>query len=200
MKPNFSKLSGLIPAIIIDAGTREVLMVGFMNEEAFRVTEESKRVTFYSRTKKRLWVKGEESGNFLTVVAMQLDCDNDSLLIHVHPVGPVCHTGEQSCFGNSTIGVLESLEKIIRRRRLYGDESSYVKKLIESGIAKVAQKVGEEATEVVIASVQEHFSQHELVSESSDLLFHLLVLLNARGVSLHEVYAELNARAVSGER
>ena len=193
---NFGKLNGLIPAIIQDAASNQVLMVGFMNREAVQKTLEERRVTFWSRTKQRLWQKGETSGNTLEVSSMHIDCDGDALLVRAHPTGPVCHAGTFTCFGESKSGdavsVLTELESIIRERRQQMPSESYTAKLFREGTARIAQKVGEEAVETVVASMQG--DREALKEESADLLYHLLVLLQERGVDLEEVATVLQKR------
>ena len=191
---NFTKLNNLIPAIIQDYETKQVLMLGFMNEEAYKKTLETKRVTFWSRTKKRLWTKGEESGNYLDVVEIKTDCDDDTLLILAKPVGNICHKDIYSCFGKKEENVLflEELYDVISQRKKSKSQNSYVYSLFQKGLDKIAQKVGEEATEVVIAAKNE--KKKEFVSESADLIFHLLVLLNAKGVKIKDIVKELERR------
>lgn len=195
MTINFSKYTdGLVPAIIQDADTCKVLMLGFMNETAFRKTNEEGKVTFFSRTKNRLWTKGEESGNFLLVKNILLDCDADSLLIQVQPVGPTCHTGADTCWNEKNLqgGFLTYLENIIELRKSGDEEKSYVKKLFGKGINKIAQKVGEEAVEVVIEAKDKN--DDLFLNESADLLFHYLILLNAKGYRLNDVVNILKER------
>lgn len=195
MKPDFTKYQdSLLPAIIQDYKTNKVLMLGFMNEAAFEKTEQSGEVTFYSRSKKRLWTKGEESGNFLKVKQVLLDCDNDTLLIKAEPLGPTCHTGADTCWSekNHSDDFLMYLQDIIDLRRKSNDESSYVKQLFGKGINKIAQKVGEEATELIIEAKD---SNEELfLNEAADLLFHFMVLLRAKEVSLQDVIYLLKQR------
>ncbi|MGY8940332.1 MAG: bifunctional phosphoribosyl-AMP cyclohydrolase/phosphoribosyl-ATP diphosphatase HisIE [Flavobacteriales bacterium] len=197
MNIDFNKNSdGLVPAIIQDATTKNVLMLGYMNAAAFNKTKETKRVTFYSRTKKRLWTKGEESGNTLQLVNMQLDCDSDSLLISVHPNGPTCHKGTDTCWNEkntSNYGFFSILEKTITERVANSDvEKSYVASLFDKGINKIAQKVGEEAVETVIEAMD---TNDELfLYEAADLLFHYLMLLQAKGFTLKDIEAELISR------
>ena len=197
MNIDFNKNSdGLVPAIIQDATTKNVLMLGYMNAAAFKKTKETKRVTFYSRTKKRLWTKGEESGNTLQLVNMQLDCDSDSLLISVHPNGPTCHKGTDTCWSEkntSNYGFFSTLEKTITERVANSDvEKSYVASLFDKGINKIAQKVGEEAVETVIEAMD---TNDELfLYEAADLLFHYLMLLQAKGFTLKDIEAELISR------
>jgi len=179
---------GLIPAIIQDANTKNVLMLGYMNEEAYNKTLETKRVTFFSRSKQRLWSKGEESGNFLNLIDIKNDCDNDALLIQVKPVGPTCHKGTDTCWNESNtqkFGFLSHLEDVIKSRRENADaEKSYVASLFKKGINKIAQKVGEEAVEVVIEAKDN--DDHLFLNESADLLFHYLILLQAKGYTLND--------------
>ena len=195
MKIDFKKYSdGLVPAIIQDAYTGKVLMLGFMNEEAFNKTNELQKVTFFSRSKNRLWVKGEESGNYLLLKGIKADCDNDTLLIKANPVGPVCHTGADTCWGekNTSENFLEQLEQIITVRKNNPSEKSYTSSLFEKGVNKIAQKVGEEAVELVIESKD---SNDELFkNEAADLLFHYLILLQAKGFSLSDVVEVLKSR------
>lgn len=192
---NFSKYSdGLVPAIVQDFKTQKVLMLGFMNQEALTTTEETGMVTFYSRTKQRLWTKGEESGHHLLVKQILLDCDKDTLLIKAEPRGPVCHTGADTCWSepNHAADFLYYLEDIIKLRRTSNDENSYVKKLFNKGINKIAQKVGEEAVEVVIEA--KDVNQALFLGEAADLLFHYLVLLQAKNCSLQDVVNVLQER------
>ena len=197
MKIDFNKnTDGLVPAIIQDANTKNVLMLGYMNEEAFVKTKETKQVTFYSRSKKRLWTKGEESGNFLNLVDIKVDCDNDTLLIQVNPIGPTCHKGTDTCWAEENLqnfGFLTQLEAIIKdRKENFKPNESYVASLFSKGINKIAQKVGEEAVEVVIEAKD---SNDELfLNESADLLFHYLILLQAKGYSLNDVVEVLKKR------
>ncbi|HRE78709.1 MAG TPA: bifunctional phosphoribosyl-AMP cyclohydrolase/phosphoribosyl-ATP diphosphatase HisIE [Flavobacterium sp.] len=197
MKLDFTKSTdGLIPAIIQDATTKTVLMLGYMNEEAYQQTISSQKVTFFSRTKNRLWIKGEESGNFLNLVSIEADCDNDTLLIQVNPTGPVCHTGADTCWqqpNKTKFGFISDLENTIHLRKENGEaETSYVASLFAKGINKIAQKVGEEAIEMVIEAKD---SNDELfLNESADLLFHYLILLNAKGFKLNDVVEILKQR------
>lgn len=187
---------GLIPAIIQDATTKNVLMLGYMNEDAFKLTQDSKRVTFYSRSKQRLWMKGEESGNVLNLVDIKLDCDNDTLLIQVHPQGPTCHKGSDTCWdedNTSNFGFISQLEKTIEERRTNAQpEDSYVASLFAKGINKLAQKVGEEAVEVVIEAKDDN--DVLFLNESADLLFHYLMLLQAKGFKLEDIERVLKSR------
>ncbi len=197
MDINFNKNNdGLVPAIIQDATTKNVLMLGYMNQEAFDMTQDTKRVTFYSRTKQRLWTKGEESGNFLNLVDLKLDCDRDTLLISVNPVGPTCHTGTDTCWSeanNQGYGFLSNLEAIIKDRKDDPiNEASYVASLFRKGINKVAQKVGEEAVEVVIEAKDNN--DKLFLDESADLLFHYLILLQAKGFTLNDIVQVLKER------
>ena len=197
MNIDFNKNSdGLVPAIIQDTTTKNVLMLGYMNQDAFNATQKTNKVTFYSRTKNRLWTKGEESGNFLNLVDMKLDCDNDSLLIQVNPVGPTCHKGSDTCWneGNdNSYGFITKLEETITNRIEDADASkSYVASLFKKGINKIAQKVGEEAVEVVIEAKDN--SDDLFLNESADLLFHYLMLLQAKGFKLNDVVDVLKGR------
>ena len=197
MKIDFKKnLDGLIPAIIQDATSKNVLMLGYMNQEAFEKTQNTKKVTFFSRTKNRLWTKGEESGNFLNLVDLKLDCDNDTLLIFVNPIGPTCHKGSDTCWNdtnNETYGFISKLEETIANRIENTDASkSYVASLFKKGINKVAQKVGEEAVEVVIEAKDTNDTL--FLNESADLLFHYLLLLQAKGFKLKDVVEVLKGR------
>ncbi len=194
MNPNFDKTDGLIPVIIQDNTNNNVLMLGYMNAAAFEQTKREKRVTFYSRSKQRLWTKGETSGNFLNVVSIQLDCDSDTLLIKVKPNGPTCHTGSTTCFGEpDSKGFLYELEQTIDQRISNNDPNSYTNKLFQRGINKVAQKVGEEAVEVVIEAKDDN--RELFLNESADLLYHLLILLRAKNATLSDVEAVLKGRA-----
>lgn len=197
MKVNFNKTpDGLIPAIIQDNETKNILMLGYMNQEALDQTIASKKVTFFSRTKNRLWTKGEESGNFLELITIKEDCDNDTLLVKVKPVGPTCHTGLDTCWqesNNQEFGFLSKLENTIAIRKENADaEKSYVASLFAKGINKIAQKVGEEAVEVVIEAKDNN--DDLFLSESADLLFHYLILLQAKGFQLNDVIEVLKSR------
>lgn len=193
MKIDFTKSNGLVPVIIQDEQTLEVLMLGYMNEEAYKKTEQEQKVTFFSRTKNRLWTKGEESGNFLHVKSISLDCDNDTLLIKAKPVGPTCHTGSRSCFKTPfNQNFIFELENIITDRYENPTTKSYVNSLREKGLNKIAQKVGEEGVETVIAALAE--TKTDLINESSDLVFHLLVLLKEKGLSLSDIAKNLESR------
>ncbi|WP_299254748.1 bifunctional phosphoribosyl-AMP cyclohydrolase/phosphoribosyl-ATP diphosphatase HisIE [uncultured Aquimarina sp.] len=197
MEINFNKNNdGLVPVIIQDATTKNVLMLGYMNEEAYKKTIETKKVTFFSRTKNKLWTKGEESGNFLNLVDIKNDCDKDTLLIYVDPVGPTCHTGSDTCWNENneqSFGFLTELEKTIEDRKENQDnENSYVASLFRKGINKVAQKVGEEAVEVVIEAKDDN--EKLFLDESADLLFHYLILLQAKGFKLNDIVKVLKSR------
>jgi phosphoribosyl-ATP pyrophosphohydrolase/phosphoribosyl-AMP cyclohydrolase len=193
-KLNFSKLSGLVPAVIVDSKNDKVLMLGFMNEEALKKTIEIGKVTFYSRSRKTLWTKGETSGNFLFVEEILTDCDNDSLLIYVNPIGPVCHTGNYSCFPvkKGCINFLEKLNEIIKNRKQELPEGSYTAKLFREGSDRIIQKLGEEAVEVMIAAKNKR--KKEIVYESADLLFHLMVMLQDNDIEFEDVVSELESR------
>jgi phosphoribosyl-ATP pyrophosphohydrolase/phosphoribosyl-AMP cyclohydrolase len=195
MKLDFEKVGGLIPAIIQDNETNKVLMLGYMNEEALKKTQESGQVTFFSRTKQRLWTKGEESGNFLHVVSIKDDCDHDTLLIKVNPVGPVCHTGKDTCFEENNkedILFLKYLQHFIEKRYREMPEGSYTTSLFKSGVNRMAQKVGEEAIESVIEAC--NGSNERLVYEASDMIYHLIVLLVSKGLSIEDLAIELKKR------
>ncbi len=195
MKIDFNKFpDGLVPAVIQDAATSKLLMLGYMNTEAFEKTIESGKVTFYSRSKSRLWTKGEESGNFLNVVSHANDCDHDALLFKVKPEGPVCHTGADTCWNevNQQEDFLHYLESIIEQRKNTDGASSYVKSLFEKGINKIAQKVGEEAVELVIEAKDN--DKERFLNEAADLLFHYLLLLNSKRFTLNDVIAILKQR------
>lgn len=197
MNIDFNKNNnGLVPAIIQDANTKSVLMLGYMNAAAFAKTIELNKVTFFSRTKNRLWTKGEESGNFLNVVSIKNDCDNDSLLIQVNPVGPTCHKGTDTCWGeknNQSFGFLSELEAVIKSRREDANSNkSYVASLFEKGINKIAQKVGEEAVEIIIEAKDDN--DELFLNEGADLLFHYLILLQAKGFTLKDIVEVLEGR------
>ena len=193
---DFSKLNGLIPAVIQDNTTNVVLMLGFMNEEAVAKTEETGQVTFFSRTKNRLWTKGEESGNFLNVVSIAADCDNDTLLIKVNPVGPVCHTGDDTCWGEtneeSDIQFIEYLQDFIDQRKQEMPEGSYTTSLFQKGTRTIAQKVGEEAVETIIGAMAN--DDENFIYEGADLLYHLIVLLSHKGYRIEDLASELKKR------
>ena len=197
MNINFTKYTdGLVPAIIQDANTKLVLMLGFMNQAAVDATLSLQKVTFFSRSKNRLWTKGEESGNHLIYISMNLDCDQDTILIQAKPVGPVCHTGTDTCWGTSnhtdTLNFVANLEQVIEQRRSAAPDSSYVAGLFAKGINKIAQKVGEEAVEVVIEAKDQN--DDLFLEESADLLFHYLMLLQAKGFKLADVVKILEKR------
>ncbi len=195
-QPDFTK--GLVPAIIQDASTRTVLMLGYMNEEAYAKTVSEQRVTFFSRSKNRLWTKGEESGNFLDVISLSIDCDADTILIQAKPFGPTCHTGADTCFDDSNVdnaAWLDQLKHVIRSRKNASADSSYTASLFQLGTHKVAQKVGEEAVELVIEALMKNDDLFK--GEAADLIFHLLVLLEDRGIDLNEIIAVLQSRHAS---
>lgn len=195
MELDFEKMNGLIPAIIQDNYTQKVLMLGFMNKEAYEKTMETGKVTFFSRTKNRLWTKGEESGNFLHVVSVKADCDNDTLLIMVHPEGPVCHKGTDTCWGDKKeqdIMFLKELQDFIDRRRQEMPEKSYTTSLFNSGVNKMAQKVGEEAVETILEAC--NGTDERLIYEGADLLYHLIVLLTYKGYRIEDLARELKER------
>jgi len=194
MNINFEKSNGLVPVIIQNTATLQVLMLGYMNEEAFQRTQETNKVTFFSRSKNRLWTKGESSGNFLTVDEIALDCDNDTLLIKVTPAGPTCHTGSTSCFKEEPAkGFLYELEKTIHERIDTNDEQSYTNQLFKRGVNKVAQKVGEEAVELVIEAKDNNMDLFK--NEAADLLYHLLILLKMKECRLEDIERVLLERA-----
>lgn len=195
MELDFDKMNGLIPAIIQDNYTQKVLMLGFMNNEAYEKTVATGKVTFFSRTKNRLWTKGEESGNFLNVVSIKADCDNDTLLIKVHPEGPVCHKGTDTCWGEKNeqdIMFLKELQDFIDHRHQEMPEKSYTTSLFKSGVNKMAQKVGEEAVETVIEAC--NGTDERLIYEGADLLYHLIVLLTYKGYRIEDLARELKER------
>jgi phosphoribosyl-AMP cyclohydrolase / phosphoribosyl-ATP pyrophosphohydrolase len=193
VQPDFAKQDGLVPAIVQDADSGQVLMLGYMNEEALNVTRSCGHVTFYSRSKGRLWTKGERSGNVLELVSIAQDCDADALLVQARPRGPTCHLGTRSCFGESRIGgVLGRLDALIAARSVERPDGSYTTQLFESGIKRIAQKIGEEGLETALAAVGE--DDAALTGEAADLLYHLLVLLRARGLGLAEVLRVLADR------
>ena len=196
MEIDFGKMNGLVPAIIQDASTKNVLMLGFMNKEAYDKTVETKRVTFYSRSRNCLWTKGETSRNFLNIVSIENDCDNDTLLIKVNPEGPVCHKGTDTCWGGSNeknpLLFLTYLQDFINKRHEEMPEGSYTTSLFKDGLNRMAQKVGEEALEAVIEAV--NGSDERLVYEASDMLYHLIVLLAGKGLRIEDVAAELQKR------
>ncbi len=195
MSLDFNKMQGLIPAIIQDSRTKNVLMLGFMNEDAYKKTIELGKVTFFSRTKNRLWTKGEESGNFLNVVSIEEDCDHDTLLIKVIPVGPVCHTGSDTCFNTENrwgVEFFRYLQDFIDRRHAEMPEGSYTTSLFNSGINRMAQKVGEEAVETVIEAT--NGTDDRLIYEASDMIYHLIVLLTSKGYRIEDLAEELVKR------
>lgn len=195
MELDFNKMNGLIPAIIQDNNTQKVLMLGFMNQEAYEKTLATGKVTFFSRTKNRLWTKGEESGNFLHVVSIKADCDNDTLLIEVHPEGPVCHKGTDTCWGEKNeqdVMFLKELQDFIDKRYEEMPEKSYTTSLFKSGVNKMAQKVGEEAVETVIEAC--NGTDERLIYEGADLLYHLIVLLTSKGYRIEDLARELKER------
>ena len=195
MNLDFNKLGGLIPAIIQDAQTNVVLMLGFMNEEAYKKTLETNQVTFYSRTKQRLWTKGETSGNYLNVVKILTDCDNDTILVKANPVGPACHTGADTCFGETNkdgIYFLQYLQEFITRRFIEKPEGSYATSLFNKGVNRMAQKVGEEAVETVIEAT--NGTDEGFIYEASDMIYHLIVLLTSKGHTLEDLAIELKKR------
>jgi phosphoribosyl-AMP cyclohydrolase / phosphoribosyl-ATP pyrophosphohydrolase len=192
-KIDFSKLNGLVPCVVQDAVTLRVLMLGFMNEEAYNKTLKEKRVTFFSRSKQRLWTKGETSGNFLELVDILVDCDNDTLLVKAKPLGPACHTGADTCFNEvNSDWSLSSLESTIQERKKNPKKGSYTNTLIDSGINKVAQKVGEEAVELVIEAKDNN--KELFLGEAADLMYHYLVLLAAKDFTLNDVLEVLKKR------
>ncbi|WP_289833472.1 bifunctional phosphoribosyl-AMP cyclohydrolase/phosphoribosyl-ATP diphosphatase HisIE, partial [Parabacteroides goldsteinii] len=189
------KMGGLIPAIVQDNNTNKVLMLGFMNEEAYEETKETGKVTFFSRTKNRLWMKGETSGNTLQVVSMMVDCDNDTILIKANPAGPVCHTGADTCFGEKNVEdimFLKYLQDFIEQRRQEMPEGSYTTSLFLKGVNRMAQKVGEEAVETVIEAT--NGTEDGFIYEASDLIYHLIVLLTSKGLRLEDLARELKKR------
>lgn len=196
MTIDFEKMGGLVPAIIQDATTRKVLMLGFMNEEAYQKTIATNHVTFWSRTRNTLWTKGETSGNFLNLVDIKVDCDNDTLLVQAHPDGPTCHKGTDTCWGEQNeqnpLLFLTELQDFINKRKQEMPEGSYTTKLFTEGINKIAQKVGEEALETVIEAI--NGTNDHLVYEASDLLYHLLVMLADKGLRIEDVAGELQKR------
>ena len=196
MKIDFEKCGGLVPAIIQDAKTKNVLMLGYMNQEAFNKTMETKKVTFWSRSRNCLWTKGETSGNFLNLVSIKIDCDNDTLLVQANPDGPTCHKGTDTCWGEDNeqnpLLFLTELQDFINRRHEEMPEGSYTTKLFKDGVNRMAQKVGEEALETVIEAT--NGSSEKLVYEASDMLYHLIVLLTSKGLRIEDVAAELAKR------
>ena len=195
-KIDWKKTNGLVPAIVQDAATAQVLMLGYMDAAALRKTLRTKKVTFFSRTKQRLWTKGESSGNFLRVVSVEVDCDNDTLLVKAEPDGPTCHRGTVSCFGDGALtggaGFLAHLDQVVATRIKSGDKSSYTVRLVQEGVARCAQKVGEEGVETALAAIGK--DSKEFAGEAADLLYHLIVLLRARKLSLADAVAVLEKR------
>jgi len=192
---DFDKMNGLVPAIIQDADTRKVLMLGFMNQEAYEKTVQTGKVTFFSRTRNKLWTKGEESGHFLHLVSMAEDCDHDTLLIQVHPEGPTCHLGTDTCWAEKNeepVMFFKELQEFIQQRYEEMPEGSYTTSLFESGVNKMAQKVGEEAVETVIEAC--NGTDDRLIYEGADLLYHLIVLLTSKGYSIEDLARELMDR------
>lgn len=195
MKLDFEKMGGLLPAIVQDNNTGKVLMLGFMNEEAYETTRETGKVTFFSRTKNRIWTKGETSGHTLQVVAMLPDCDSDTLLVKAIPAGPVCHTGADTCFGEKNaedVLFLKYLQNFIERRRQEMPEGSYTTSLFQKGVNRMAQKVGEEAVETVIEAT--NGTEEGFIYEASDLIYHLIVLLTSKGLRMEDLARELKKR------
>lgn len=192
---DFEKLNGLVPAIIVDSTTNQVLMLGFMNNEALDQTLEKQKVVFFSRTKNRLWLKGETSKNYLNVISISTDCDNDTLLIYAKPDGPTCHTGSYSCFAEedkNNVKFLDYLFKLVQQRKIELPKDSYTTSLFQRGADRIIQKVGEEAVETVIAA--KNRDREEIINESSDLIFHLLVMLTEQGIEFSEVISNLQNR------
>ena len=196
MKIDFEKGGGLVPAIIQDAVTKNVLMLGYMNEESLKKTLETKKVTFWSRGRKCLWTKGETSGNFLDLVDIKVDCDNDTLLVKVHPHGPTCHKGTDTCWGedneSNALLFLKELQDFIDKRREEMPEGSYTTSLFKDGVNRIAQKVGEEALETIIEAT--NGNKEKLIYEASDMIYHLIVLLTSKGLRIEDVAAELQKR------
>jgi phosphoribosyl-AMP cyclohydrolase / phosphoribosyl-ATP pyrophosphohydrolase len=196
LPPDFSKLNGLVPAVIQDQDTQKVLMLGFMNEEAYRITRETGRATFFSRSRNRLWTKGEESGNFLNVAEILSDCDNDTLLIKVNPVGPVCHTGADTCWKEEnkadSLLFLRDLQNLVDQRKKELPEGSYTTSLFKAGTRKIVQKVGEEAVEMIIGAMAG--DNENFLYEGADLLYHLIVLLSDQGFRIEDLATELKKR------
>lgn len=200
MNIDFEKMNGLVPAIVQDNGTMKVLMLGFMNEEAYRKTMDTGKVTFYSRTRKCLWTKGETSGNYLNVVSVAVDCDNDTLLVKAVPEGPVCHTGADTCWGEDNVAnplsFLSVLQDLVEKRHEEMPEGSYTTSLFKDGVNRIAQKVGEEALETVIEAV--NGSDERLIYEASDMFYHLIVLLTEKGLRIERIAEELQKRHEPG--
>ena len=194
-KIDWKKTDGLVPAIVQNARTQQVLMLGYMDAAALRITLRTQKVTFFSRSKQRLWTKGESSGHFLKLVSLEVDCDNDTLLIQANAAGPTCHRGTVSCFGDNGatgVGFLAQLDQVVADRIKSGDKSSYTVRLVQEGVARVAQKVGEEGVETALAALQKN--QKEFTGEAADLLYHLIVLLRAKKLSLTDAIAVLEKR------
>ena len=200
MEIDFEKSGGLVPAIVQDADTRNVLMLGYMNEEAYRKTIETKKVTFFSRSRQKLWTKGETSGNFLNLVSIKSDCDNDTLLVRVHPDGPACHKGTDTCWGEknekNSLLFLSELQNFIEKRHEEMPEGSYTTSLFKDGLNRMAQKVGEEALETVIEAV--NGTDDRLIYEASDMFYHLIVLLTGKGLRIEDIARELTERHSAG--
>lgn len=196
MEINFAKSNGLVPAIVQDAKTRKVLMLGYMNEEAYKKTVDTKKVTFFSRSRQTLWTKGETSGNYLDLVSIKVDCDNDTLLVEAIPCGPVCHTGTDTCWGDKNEGnpldFLTELQDFIEKRYKEMPEGSYTTSLFKDGLNRMAQKVGEEALETVIEAV--NGTDDRLIYEASDMFYHLIVLLTSKGLRIEDIAKELKTR------
>lgn len=196
MEINFAKSNGLVPAIVQDAKTMKVLMLGYMNEEAYKKTVETKKVTFFSRSRQTLWTKGETSGNFLDLVSIKVDCDNDTLLVEANPCGPVCHKGTDTCWGEKNEGkpldFLTELQDFIECRHKEMPEGSYTTSLFQDGLNRMAQKVGEEALEAVIEAV--NGTDERLIYEASDMFYHLIVLLTSKGLRIEDIAKELKTR------
>lgn len=196
MEINFAKSNGLVPAIVQDAKTRKVLMLGYMNEEAYKKTVDTKKVTFFSRSRQTLWTKGETSGNYLDLVSIKVDCDNDTLLVEAIPCGPVCHTGTDTCWGDKNEGnpldFLTELQDFIEKRYKEMPEVSYTTSLFKDGLNRMAQKVGEEALETVIEAV--NGTDDRLIYEASDMFYHLIVLLTSKGLRIEDIAKELKTR------
>lgn len=193
---DWTKQGGLLPVIVQDAATLRVLMLGYMNRDALHATLESGRVTFFSRSRQRLWMKGESSGNFLDLVGIETDCDRDSLLVRARPQGPTCHLGRKSCFAGAPGAFLGELDELVAQRERERPAGSYTTKLFDAGVRAIAQKVGEEGVETALAAVAQ--DDDALCGEAADLLFHLQVLLRARGLSLDDAVSKLRARHASG--
>lgn len=196
MEINFAKSNGLVPAIVQDAKTMKVLMLGYMDEEAYKKTVETGKVTFFSRSRQTLWTKGETSGNFLDLVSIKVDCDNDTLLVEANPRGPVCHKGTETCWGEKNegnpLGFLTELQNFIEHRHKEMPEGSYTTSLFQDGLNRMAQKVGEEALETVIEAV--NGTDERLVYEASDMFYHLIVLLTSKGIRIEDIARELKTR------